>query len=87
MCITPREEPDGSTCTEILNKCFYDHSVAECNKTNPPSASELEAFAVKYSSPPYDYDTTCDMNLNQACVRVRVSDQFEMLCCMVSRWL
>ena len=47
-------------------------SVAECNKTNPPSAAELEAFAVKYSSPPYDYDTTCDMNLNQACVRVRV---------------
>ena len=30
----------------------------------------MAEYAAKYSAPPYDYDTYCDQDLNQACVRV-----------------
>ena len=38
---------------------------AECEKTNPPTAAELEAYAAVYGD-----DALCDQDLNQACVRV-----------------
>ena len=41
------------------------HSSPECEKTNPPTAAELEAYAAVYGD-----DALCDQDLNQACVRV-----------------
>jgi len=55
------------TALEQQTPCF--DPIVECNKTNPPTEAELAEYAAKYSAPPYDYDTYCDQDLNQACVR------------------